>query len=127
MRGEWNSGVEMCSGATVSILRPSIDLRTAPGIAGQDSADAEAMIRQNRGVRALSRSGGTWRLATRAGDSGKVDERGARRLPLLALPLLPLPLALLPLKLRPSYSTHPSLSYSALIASALSLLLLHSA
>jgi 4-hydroxy-L-threonine phosphate dehydrogenase PdxA len=37
--------VEVCSGATVSILRPSIDHRTAPGIAGQDHADAESMIR----------------------------------------------------------------------------------
>ena len=89
------------SGATVSILDPSIDHLTALAIAGQHNADAESMIRAALHVRTSERSGGTWRQATRAGDPGKGDERGARRrraltLPLLALPLLPLPLPTTP-------------------------------
>jgi 4-hydroxy-L-threonine phosphate dehydrogenase PdxA len=48
----------MCSGATVSILRPSIDHRTAPRIAGQDNADAESMIRATlQSVRVIEKRG----------------------------------------------------------------------
>jgi hypothetical protein len=50
--------VELCSGATVSILRPSIDRRTAPRISGQDNADAEAMIRATlQGTRFIEKLG----------------------------------------------------------------------
>jgi hypothetical protein len=111
----------MCCGAAVSILRPSINHRTAAGIARQDKADAESMIRATLQCARYIEKGAPWRLATREGDSGKVDERGDSHSSLSHY-------CHSPSHYSPSNSdlltpTHPSLSYSALIATQLSSLL----
>ncbi len=66
--------VEMCPGATVSMLDPSIDHRTAPWIAGQDNADAESMIRETLQSARVIEKRGNLALGDACGRLGKGDE-----------------------------------------------------